>query len=134
MPEIREISEKYQLLANELINTIPGLEYIKDVRPTITVLESEYPKKKQGNIVFGLTEKVSSKNMWAVQSDFTITIYTENIKKFHFDEEQERILMYHELLHIGIDDGRYYTKPHDLEDFREIVDQYGAFWDTDKTK
>ncbi|WP_458457521.1 putative metallopeptidase [Pseudobutyrivibrio sp.] len=129
MPEIREISEKYTSLASELIDTIPGLEHIKEARPMITFLESEYEKKSQGKVILGLTEKVPSKNKWALQSDFTITIYTENLKKYNFDEEQERILMYHELLHVGIDDGRYYVKPHDLEDFREIINQYGAYWD-----
>ena len=49
-------------------------------------------------------------------------------------EEQIRILIFHELLHIGIevdDDGEehYSCVPHDLEDFKQIIDRFGTDWD-----
>lgn len=128
MAEERKISAYYREIAIDLINTRPELAHIKNSNATITYLTSEYEKKAQGNLVLGLTEKVPTKNKWAIPSDFTITIYLENIK--HFTKEQEVILMLHELLHIGIDkEGKTYIKPHDLEDFRAIIDEYGAYWD-----
>lgn len=128
MAEIRNITTEYNNMVDELVTTIPDLAPIKDAGITVTFLQSDYVKKSQGKLVFGLTEKVASKNRWAIPSDFTITIYTKNIKDF--TDDQVRILLEHELLHIGVDkDGKFYVKPHDLEDFRSIIDKYGAYWD-----
>lgn len=128
MAEIRNITTEYNNMVDELVTTLPELAPIKDAGITVTFLQSDYVKKSQGKLVFGLTEKVASKNRWAIPSDFTITIYTKNIKDF--TDDQVRILLEHELLHIGVDkDGKFYVKPHDLEDFRSIIDKYGAYWD-----
>ena len=128
MAEIRNITKEYNNMVDELIATLPELAPIKDAGITVTFLQSDYVKKSQGKLVFGLTEKVASKNRWAIPSDFTITIYTKNIK--NFTDDQVKILLEHELLHIGVDkDGKFYVKPHDLEDFRSIIDKYGAYWD-----
>ena len=50
-----------------------------------------------------------------------------------FTEEQKKILMHHELLHVGIqfnEDGSetYSVRPHDYEDFKEIIDRFGTEW------
>lgn len=129
MPEIREHSDYYTKLALQVLEDVPELKVDKE-HIKLTVLVSDYEKKSQGRLIFGLTEKVPSKNQWAIDADFTITIYTKNIDKYNFDEKQKYILMYHELLHIGADkDGRTFIKPHDLEDFRVIIDKFGAYWD-----
>lgn len=52
------------------------------------------------------------------------------------DDEHMSRLLFHELLHVGIDvdeDGeeRYSVRPHDLEDFRECVDRWGVDWIAD---
>jgi hypothetical protein len=45
------------------------------------------------------------------------------------DEHQLEILMEHELRHIGItDNGDLVIEPHDIEDFRAIIDDYGLDW------
>jgi len=51
-----------------------------------------------------------------------------------FTDKQKRILIFHELLHVGVDadeDGceKYRTVPHDLEDFKLIIDRFGVDWD-----
>jgi hypothetical protein len=43
------------------------------------------------------------------------------------------ILLYHELLHVGIkEDGEgeyiYSVNPHEIEDFKTIINQYGMDW------
>ena len=49
-----------------------------------------------------------------------------------FTDEQLEILLLHELLHIGIQwDGNeetYSIIPHDVEDFRAIIERYGIGW------
>ena len=47
-------------------------------------------------------------------------------------ENQLKILLYHELLHVGINDKtlepKYICNPHDIEDFAEILDTFGVHW------
>lgn len=65
---------------------------------------------------------------WGIPCDFTITIFEPNI--IGFSEYQLRILLFHELLHVGYDleEDRKYIKPHDLEDFKIIIDEFGTDW------
>ena len=57
-----------------------------------------------------------------------ITVFEPNC--VGMTEKQMEILIYHELLHIKIDeDGNHSVRPHDLEDFRVIIDEYGVDWD-----
>lgn len=98
----------------------------------ITYLESDSTKKDgRERLVLGECEKVAAKNRWAITSDFTITLFMNNL--VGFSEEQIKIAMFHELLHVGIElgaDGEetYNVRKHDLEDFKEIIDRYGTDW------
>ena len=76
-------------------------------------------------------KKVAQKYKWSVPCDFTITVFEPNVEGF--TDEQIEILLFHELLHVGItqnDDGTetYSTVPHDLEDFKLIIDRFGTEW------
>lgn len=129
--EARQINDTYKAIAEELIASEPELEYIKDSNVKITYLESNLPKKAdKDKAVLGECEKVQPKNRWAITSDFTITIFTENI--IGMSDKQLRVILFHELLHIGIDYGDngecYYIRKHDLEDFKVIIDRYGTDW------
>ena len=62
---------------------------------------------------------------------FTITLYKTNLVGLSAD--QIRIVMFHELLHVGIEPGpdgdeSYSVRKHDLEDFKLIIDKYGTEW------
>ena len=63
-------------------------------------------------------------------ADFTVTIYDPNC--LGMDEEHIRRVLFHELLHVGTErDGNeesYFLRPHDVEDFRAILDTYGLGW------
>lgn len=126
----REIREEYARIGQDLIDTEPSLAHIKESQATIVYLSSEHEKKSGGKIVFGECEKVPQKWKWAVPCDFTITIYEPNVERF--TDEQMRILIFHELLHVVITkDGNeesYSVKPHDVEDFREIIERFGLDW------
>ena len=130
MSETREISEEYALIANGLIQTDEELEYIRNSGVCIIYLASDREKKSKGRLICGECEKVPDKCKWSVPCDFTITIFEPNVEKF--TEEQLRILILHELLHVGIEmDGneeKYYVVPHDIEDFRVILERYGVDW------
>lgn len=126
MGEIRTINEDYQKIANELIATRPELEDIKNSDVTIICLASDQEKKSNGKLIFGQTEKIADKYKWGIPCDFTITIFDPNVA--YWTADQMKILMLHELLHVGVDGDRLYIRPHDLEDFKSIVAEYGVDW------
>lgn len=123
--DTRELSEKYAEIAHKLIQEEPELEYLKGAPISIAYLASSHAKKKSGALVYGQCEKVQEKYKWGIPADFTITVFEPNVVEF--TEEKLKILIFHELLHIGKDYDS--INPHDLEDFRYIIDRFGAYWD-----
>ena len=128
----RKINEHYAEIGKELIETEDALVDIANSKATIIYLSSEHKKTAGGKIIHAECEKISEKYKWGIPCDFTITVFEPNIEGF--SEEQLRILIFHELLHVKIDfkeDGSegYSTNPHDLEDFKLIIDRYGTEWD-----
>lgn len=130
--EHRHINENYKAIAESLIDKEPELAYIKNSRVKITYLESDSAKKAdKDKLVLGECEKVAAKNKWAITSDFTITLFVNNL--VGLSPEQIRIVLFHELLHIGIEpdadgDEIYSVRKHDLEDFKSIIDRFGTEW------
>ena len=126
----RSVNEKYAEVARELIQTEPSLAHIRDSSVTIIYLSSEHEKKQGQKLICGQCERVPEKYRWAVPADFTITVFEPNVERF--TDHQIRILLLHELLHVGIEkDGNeevYSVRPHDVEDFREIIERYGMNW------
>ena len=129
--EIRQISEEYANIAADLIETEPLLQDIKDSEVTIVYLSSDKEKTRNGRMIHAECEKIPDKYKWAVPCDFTITVYEPNVERL--SEYQIGILIFHELLHVGIEkDGNeesYFVRPHDIEDFRTILERYGLNWD-----
>ena len=96
----------------------------------IGYLASNWEKKKSGRFVLGECIRVKDLYRPFVPHDFLIVIYRRNT--IALTEKQMEILMYHELLHIGIDEAgeelKYVVNPHDLEEFRAVADRYGVDW------
>ena len=135
--ETRTISEEYALIGADLISKEPLLDYIRQSEVTIVYLSSDKEAKSKGKLVQAQCEAINPKYKWAIPCDFTITVFEPNI--VNFTEEQLRILIFHELLHIKIDlanDGteKYSCNPHDVEDFRVIINRYGIDWNAPEWK
>lgn len=129
--ETRKISEQYAEVAKHLIREEKCLEYIAQSEVKILYLSSDKEKCSKGKVIFGECEKVPDKYKWAIPYDFTITVFEPNVEEF--TEEQIKTLLLHELLHVGVDfsmDGSesYHLNPHDIEDFRLIIDRFGMDW------
>ena len=126
----REMNEHYAEIGAELIKTEDALSDIRDSEATIIYLSSEHEKMADGKAVLGQCEKIPEKYKWSIPCDFTITLFEPNIEDL--TEEQIRLVIFHELLHVGIkpsDDGEdYYIVPHDVEDFKILIDRYGIDW------
>lgn len=131
MSDTRTLNETYAEIGQDLINSEEALEYIHGSQVSIAYLSSQHKKMASGKIVHAECEKVQDKYKWGIPADFTITVFEPNVRGF--SEEQLRILLFHELLHIKIEykDGeeKYSINPHDLEDFRYIIDRFGSHWD-----
>ena len=131
MTETRHISQEYTEIGEDLIENEDALAHIRESEATIIYLGSDKAKTSRGRTVFGECEKVVDKNKWAIPADFLVVVYEPNCADM--DDEQLRVLLLHELLHVGIDHDKddnevYRVVPHDLEDFRLIVDRYGTDW------
>lgn len=129
--DTRTINEHYAEIGAELIDTEESLTDIAISKATIIYLSSTHKKIGSGKVVKAECEKISDKYKWGIPCDYTITVFEPNCEGM--TDEQMRILLFHELLHIKIefkDDGTesYGIKPHDLEDFKEIIDRYGTDW------
>ena len=124
MADRRTISEYYTELAKQVIDTEERLEHLRMNDITIVYLESSHAKKSKGMKVCGQCEKVQEKNKWGIPADFTITIFAPNV--MGMTEEQLKILLFHELLHIGMDHDS--VTAHDLSDFKYIIDRFGVDW------
>lgn len=129
--DTRYINEDYAEIAADLIKTEEALAYIANSNATIVYLSSEHKKTQDGKTVLGQCEKVAEKYKWGIPADFTITLFEPNLAGM--TDEQKKIVLFHELLHVGIEfngDGSesYSIIPHDLEDFKLIIDKFGTDW------
>lgn len=87
-------------------------------------------EKKHGKtkLVLGECKKVSDLQKVFCPYDFLIIIYEANC--YGLNDDQMKILIWHELEHIGIDPktGDYYINPHDVEEFDDIINAHGIHW------
>lgn len=127
MDEIVRVSDELRALGDQVIEEESSLHWIRDAGIKIGYLASNREKKSKGGLCYGECHKVNAREKAYNPNDFTITIYEVNAARF--SDEQMRILMLHELMHIGMDDsGKPRIVPHDVEDFSEIIDNYGHDW------
>lgn len=104
-------------------------DYLHEVR--IGYQWSEKKKFKDGGVVYADCEKVKAKLKEFIEYDFIITFYDSARE---LSENAKRVLMYHELRHVGIKEASngditFYIVPHTLQDFKEIVEKYGMDWE-----
>ena len=69
-----------------------------------------------------------------IPHDYIIKIYEPNVA--YMNDMQKRILMEHELMHIratedSSGDLKIQTAPHEIEDFKDIIEKYGIDWAQD---
>lgn len=117
-------------IAKRLIRELPEFEDIREAGVKIAYLSSQQEKVKNHRMIFAECCKVEEKYAWCCRYDFFIVVYEPNV--VDFSEKQLEILIRHELHHIGIeytDNGlKYYVVPHDVEEFWEIINEYGLDW------
>lgn len=119
--ESKELSE----IAEAVIREEPELQNLKTPDCRIAYQICSRAKRSRGKIVYADAEKVKDKYKAFIKSDFIITFYGDALA---LDEEHQKRVMYHELLHIGFDGESYSIVPHNVEDFRQCIDRWGMGW------
>lgn len=116
-------SKKYKEIGEKIVSDL--FPHLLNIR--IAWLASDKEKKNNGKVIFGECSKVTDKYDWCCPYDFTITVFEPNV--MNFTEEQIKILLEHEIMHIGVDEkGKMYVVPHDAEEFIDIIRKYGIDW------
>lgn len=127
------LREEYQEIGLRCIKKYPELELLKEHPCSIAFLGSQKEKKSRGSRTYAECHKIPDKYKWMSENayDFMITVYEKNCADL--SDAQMEILIWHELMHIGVeakDDGTasYYIKDHDVQDFRAILKAHGVDW------
>ncbi|PKN85929.1 MAG: hypothetical protein CVU46_09600 [Chloroflexi bacterium HGW-Chloroflexi-8] len=71
--------------------------------------------------------------MKALLDDADFIIWVSKIIWEGQGEKTRMAIMDHELSHCGIEDGTPYIKPHDVEEFKDVIDRHGL-WNADLLK
>lgn len=122
-----KIDDGLKELASKIIAERTDLKKLADPNCRIAYLRSDKKKTSRGRTVFADTEKVSEKVQALAQYDFIITFYDPACVAL--SEEKMKVLMTHELKHVGYEPGKPLSIiPHDVEDFRDIIETYGMDW------
>lgn len=123
-----EKSAYYKELASEVMEEHEDLRWLCNVR--IDYLTSTKTKTSHGMAVYGECIKLKEWMQIYIPHDFIIVIY--EALAGNLPREIQKRLLHHELLHIGVSekDGEliYKTEPHDVQDFRAIINEYGLDW------
>ena len=120
-----EPSRDMQKLAEQIIARFPELSIIPEYGIRIGyVLSQEQPPGSK--VKYADCEKVKVKYRAWLPWDFIITFYEPNTELL--SENQKKILMLHELKHIGIGEKGLKLEEHDREDFADILKRYGIDW------
>ena len=126
-----EFSQNYEELAHAVIDALPELWFIRDAEIRIGFLKSWKEKKTGRRLVYGECIRPTELYQDLRGYDFLIVIYESNAAALTLN--QKKILMWHELLHVGVDDEsgepKYVINPHDREEFDSIISRAGLRWD-----
>lgn len=127
-------TEEYNEMLERLLENKADLEKINQHGISVGIISSTSKKKKNDQLVRADCRKTAEFYKAFVPYDFLVTVYEPNC--IDLTEEQMEILLYHELLHVGIEETatgiRTYMHGHDLEDFISIIDQYGVNWSSSR--
>ena len=120
-----ETSNELRYLAIKILNRYSEFDFIKEWDVKIGYVISQ-ERKRGEKITYADCRKVPDVYKAYLPYDFIITFYENNTG--FFNENQLKILMYHELRHIGMGEKGLKIVPHDIEDFSDILERYGLDW------
>jgi len=121
-----EVADDLKALGEKLISAMPELHIIPDYEVRIGYVRSYDAKRDKGRQINADCRKINGTYTAYLPFDFIVTFYEPNV--YHMTENQKKILMLHELRHIGIGERGFRIENHDVEDFRDILERFGIEW------
>ena len=119
--------DKYlEKTGKKIIKKFEHLNFIDDYDLKIGFVRSYEKKSKSGKMVLGECKKVNEVYQAYIPYDFLIIVYDRNV--FDLDENQIKVLLLHELMHITIGPQGPTIAPHDVEEFNYIINKLGIHW------
>lgn len=122
-----EVAPDIEAIAQEVIAAHNDLAIIPALNVRVGYVRSFERKQSKGRIIFGDCRKVTTVYGAYVPYDFIVTLYELNTNVLN--DEQIKILLWHELKHIKLGDRGLTLAPHDVEEFDEIILQHGVHWE-----
>ncbi len=122
--DLRKLAEN--ILSNEpILEKFPELQVIREYDIKIGyVVSQENPGGTK--IKYADCRKLKWTYKAFLPFDFLITFYERNTELLN--ENQQKIVMLHELKHVGIGEKGLRLEEHDKEDFANILEAYGIRW------
>lgn len=120
-----EPSKELQQLGEAIINKFPELHFINIYGIKIGYVLSHENKSGQ-KITYADCRKLGEVYKAYLPFDVLVTFYYFNTELLN--KNQKKILMEHELKHIQITERGLTIRPHDIEDFKDILAKYGNDW------
>jgi hypothetical protein len=122
-----ERSKELEELAGMVIDRFDEFSFIKEYGINIGYVMS-YERKNGEKTVYADCRKISEVFKAYLPYDFIITFYDHHVG--HMNDNQKKILMKHELKHVGVGIKGLKIVPHDIGDFKDILKSYGMEWDS----
>jgi len=121
-----ELAPNTRILADKIITTKSELSHIKEFDIKIDFIRSYEAKKSNQRLVYADCRKVTGPYQVYLPYEFLITEYEPN--KALLTDNQFKLVIYHELRHIGMGPKGSFLIPHEIEDFESILNTYGLRW------
>jgi hypothetical protein len=120
-----EPSKELKQLGEAIIDKFPELHFINTFGIKIGYVLS-YENKGGQKITFADCRKIGEVYKAYLPFDVIVTFYYYNTEMLN--KNQKQILMEHELKHIQMTERGLTIRPHDIEDFKDILAKYGNDW------
>ena len=121
-----EVADDLRDLAEQIIDRYPELAFIRSFDIKVGYVRSFESKNNSGRATLADCRKVTGPYQAYLPFDFVITFYEPNLTML--TDNQRKVVMLHELMHITLTERGLAVKPHDIEDWENILSQYGLKW------
>lgn len=121
-----EVSKPLEELGTQVISQMRELRELKEFGIRIGYVLSNKAKQEKGSLVLADVRKVTEIYSAYLPFDVVITFYEPNID--YMNDNQKKVVMWHELKHIQVTPKGISIRPHDFEDFNTIYSRFGLNW------
>jgi hypothetical protein len=121
-----EVADDLRVMAEQIIAKFSEFGFITEYDIKIGYVRCYEQKTDKGKTVNADCRKINKIYKAYLPYDFIITFYEPNVD--YMTENQRKILMLHELKHVGLGLKGPRIEQHDIEDFADILTKFGLDW------